>query len=46
MVERAEQALPIDEMVAAAVAAAAVEEFRFPTPVLEYRVAHDTTERS
>ena len=29
-VEAAEQALPIDEMVAAAVAAAVVEEFRFP----------------
>ena len=33
----AEQALPIAEMVAAAVAAAAVEEFRYP--VLEYAVA-------
>ena len=33
----AEQALPIGEMVAAAVAAAGVEEFRYP--VLEYAVA-------
>ena len=33
----AERALPIAEMVAAAVAAAAVEEFRYP--VLEYAVA-------
>jgi tRNA uracil 4-sulfurtransferase len=46
MVERAEQALPIEEMVNAAVAATVTEEFRFPTPVLEYRVAHDTMERS
>ena len=45
-VERAELALPIEEMVTAATAAAVVEDFRFPTPVLEYRVAHDTTERS
>ena len=45
-VERAELALPIEEMVTAAIAAAVVEDFRFPTPVLEYRVAHDTTERS
>jgi thiamine biosynthesis protein ThiI len=36
-VAAAEQALPIDEMVAAAEAAANVEEFRFP--VLEYAVA-------
>jgi thiamine biosynthesis protein ThiI len=36
-VERAEQALPIDEMVEKAVAAAATEEFRFP--VLEYATA-------
>jgi thiamine biosynthesis protein ThiI len=33
----AEQALPIDKMVASAVAAAAVEQFRYP--VLEYAVA-------
>jgi thiamine biosynthesis protein ThiI len=45
-VERAEQALPMDEMVAAALGAVAVEDFRFPTPVLEYKVVHDTTERS
>jgi len=45
-VERAELALPMDEMVAAALSAVAVEDFRFPTPVLEYKVAHDTTERS
>jgi len=32
---KAEQALAIDEMVASAVAAAAVEEFRFPGPMLE-----------
>jgi thiamine biosynthesis protein ThiI len=36
-VERAEQALPIDEMVTAAVAAAVVEDFRFP--VLELPAA-------
>ena len=36
-VERAELALPIEEMVAAAVAATAVEEFRFP--MLESAVA-------
>jgi hypothetical protein len=36
-VEQAEAALPIDEMVAAAVGACAVEDFRFP--VLEYAVA-------
>jgi hypothetical protein len=46
MVERAEQALPIEEMVGAAVAATVTEDFRFPTAVLEYRVAHDNTERS
>jgi len=39
-VARAEQALPIGEMVAAAVAAAAVEQFRFP--VLEYLVTHSS----
>jgi thiamine biosynthesis protein ThiI len=36
-VERVEQALPLDEMVAAALGAVAVEDFRFP--VLEYRAA-------
>jgi thiamine biosynthesis protein ThiI len=36
-IERAEAALPIDEMVSAAVAAVAVEDFRFP--VLEYPAA-------
>jgi len=36
-VEQAEQALPIDEMVASALAAAAVEDFRYPTAVLESR---------
>ena len=36
-VEAAEQALPIEEMIAAALSAAAVEDFRFP--VLEYAVA-------
>ncbi len=36
-VEAAEQALPIDDMIAAALGAAAVEDFRFP--VLEYAVA-------
>ncbi len=46
MVERAEQALPIEEMINAAVAATVTEDFRFPTPVLEYRVAHDNTGRS
>jgi thiamine biosynthesis protein ThiI len=45
-VERAELALPIEEMVTAATAAAVVEDFRFPTAVLEYRVPYDTTERS
>jgi thiamine biosynthesis protein ThiI len=45
-VERAELALSIEEMVTAAASAAVVEDFRFPTPVLEYRVAHDTMERS
>lgn len=37
-VRRAEELLPIEEMTAAAVAAASVEEFRHP--VLEYPVAH------
>jgi thiamine biosynthesis protein ThiI len=32
---QAEQALAVGEMVTGAVAAASVEEFRFPTPVLE-----------
>jgi len=45
-VEQAELALPIEEMVTAATAAVVVEDFRFPTSVLEYRVAHDKTERS
>jgi thiamine biosynthesis protein ThiI len=36
-VEAAEQALPIDDMIASASAAAVVEDFRFP--VLEYAVA-------
>jgi hypothetical protein len=36
-IDRAEEALPIDEMVAAAIAGAAVEDFRFPTAVLESR---------
>ena len=36
-IERAEQALPIEEMVATAAAAAISEQFRFPTPVLESR---------
>jgi thiamine biosynthesis protein ThiI len=46
-VERAELALPIEEMVAAALAATAVEDFKFPpAPMLEYRVAHGKTERS
>ena len=36
-VEQAEQALPIDEMVSSAVAAIAVEDFRYPTAVLESR---------
>src|SRR3984893_6304998 len=40
-VERAELALSIGEMVTAANSAAVVEDFRFPSPVLEYRVAHD-----
>ena len=39
-VEQAELALPIDEMVAAAVAAAAVEDFRFP--VLESLAAQSS----
>ena len=39
-VERAESALPIDEMVGAAVAAAAVEEFEFP--VLKYPAGRRT----
>lgn len=34
-VARAEEGLPIDEMVSAALAAASVEDFRYPTPVLE-----------
>ena len=33
VVERAEQALPIEEMVAAALAETVVEDFKFPTPV-------------
>jgi thiamine biosynthesis protein ThiI len=46
-VEQAELALPIDQMVASAEAATVVEDFKFPpTPVIEYRVAHDKTERS
>jgi hypothetical protein len=45
-IEQAELALPIEEMVAAATAAVVVEDFRFPTAVLEYQVPHDTTERS
>jgi thiamine biosynthesis protein ThiI len=36
-VERAEQALPVDEMVDTAVAAASIEDFRFP--MLEYPAA-------
>ena len=40
-VEQAEQALPIDEMVASAMAATAVEEFRFP--VLESAAARGAT---
>jgi thiamine biosynthesis protein ThiI len=36
-VEQAEQALPIDEMVSSAIAAIAVEDFRYPTAVLESR---------
>jgi thiamine biosynthesis protein ThiI len=39
-IEAAEQALPIDQMVAAAVAATVVEQRRFP--VLEYAAAHET----
>ena len=39
-VERAERALPVAEMVDAAVAASAVEEFRFP--VIELPIAHDS----
>src|SRR6185436_3338712 len=39
-VERAESALPIDEMVAAAIAATAVEDFRFP--MLESTAARTT----
>jgi len=38
-IDQAEAALPIDDMVAAAVAGCAVEEFRFP--VLEYAVARE-----
>src|SRR3954463_6724013 len=38
-VERAEQALPIEEMVGAAVAAATMEEFRYP--MLKYPAARD-----
>jgi thiamine biosynthesis protein ThiI len=34
-VERAEQALPVDEMVASAVDAISTEDFRYPTAVLE-----------
>jgi thiamine biosynthesis protein ThiI len=34
-VERAEQALPVDEMVASAVDAVSAEDFRYPTAVLE-----------
>ena len=34
-IEQAEQAMPIDEMVTAAIAAVVVEDFRFPTAVLE-----------
>jgi thiamine biosynthesis protein ThiI len=40
-VERAEQALPIDDMVTAAVDATAVEQFRFP--MLEYAAASERT---
>ena len=40
-VEQAERALPIEEMVASAVAATSVEDFRFP--VLESAVAHSAT---
>jgi thiamine biosynthesis protein ThiI len=40
-VEQAEQALPIDEMVASAIAATAVEDFRFP--VLESAAARGAT---
>jgi tRNA uracil 4-sulfurtransferase len=36
-VERAEQVLPIDDMVSSAVAAVAVEDFRYPAAVLESR---------
>jgi tRNA uracil 4-sulfurtransferase len=36
-VDAAEQALPVEEMVAAAIAAAVSEDFRFPTAVLESR---------
>src|SRR5262249_25615748 len=36
-VEQAEPALPIDEMVSAALAAVAIEDFRYPTAVLESR---------
>jgi hypothetical protein len=34
-IERAEQALPMADMVAAAVSAAVAEDFRFPSAVLE-----------
>ena len=43
-IELAERALPIEEMVDAAVAAAAVEEFRFP--VLEYAAAQRASEET
>jgi len=36
-VERAEHALPVEDMVATAVAAVSVQDFRFPTAVLESR---------
>ncbi len=45
-VEQAELALPIEDMVTAALARVVVEDFRFPTPVLECQVAHDKMERS
>jgi thiamine biosynthesis protein ThiI len=43
-IEAAEQALPIDQMVAAAVAATVVEQRRFP--VLEYAAAHETPQET
>jgi tRNA uracil 4-sulfurtransferase len=43
-IEAAEQALPIDQMVAAAIAATVVEERRFP--VLEYAAAHETAQET